>query len=171
MVCRQMPHAQEDVSSLVSLRGELSVCRDVLLQVLDKHEKDQIWLDDKLVLCRVEIVSTAKITRSVLIQVLVHVLEQVGDAAVDAIEVYGCGKGMLRRIIDKVSFKGNVLPAESLEAKRKSRGGIPLRKGGVELLDESALEICDAYCTTALKVANSSQEQILRLSSCPSINF
>ena len=136
-----------EAPTLASLRGDLSQLREVLLQTLDKHGCDQIELDGERVLCRVLTISTARITRLVLTEVLGAAVGAVtaGATEVDALTVFAFSKQALHERIDKSAWKGNLLPVDSVEATRKSRAGVPVRRGGRELLSESAKELCEAY--------------------------
>ena len=114
----------ESKNTAVEIRKSLSEHRDALLSILDANQCDEMDLDDDRILKRVKIVSSKRISKTVLLafiesywnEYIIHL-----DRGTELIVLEQHMKDHLINEIDTVSYKGQILQKESKQAKRRPR--------------------------------------------------
>ena len=157
---------EEELASLVSTnRASMSITRTCLLQFLDKVKMDIVELDHDRFIVRTKTVSCKRITRPVVDQIIADAFKALTelDTAPAALDVLAFMKGKLKEHIEKVAWKGNVLPAEHHETKRTIRDGAKIRRGTFSLVDPQTREIAETAWREAHERAQlATKSKILR---------
>ena len=144
---RQTPDEQDVSEQLSSHRSNLAMYRCVLIQFLDKLQLDRVELDNRRCIFRSKTVSSKRLTFPMIngiVEECVRVVKEAPGHPPQEIDVVGFLKLEMKSRCDVVSFKGNVIDATSADAKRVTREGTLLRRGGPELVDDETRQICDA---------------------------
>ena len=131
---------------VAAVRGDLAACRKVLLHALGDY--DVISLDTERVLRKIEVVSSRRITKKLMLTVLEEVVLEMlrrPSMARDAMMLFGEAKQRLIHHVDRITANGNVVLASSKEAKRRRRDSDELKVGGQSLLSDTNREVAEAY--------------------------
>lgn len=134
--------------------------RQALLQYLDRVGKDVVRVDDERAICRVKNVTSKRIVKPLLLSVVqktVACAEQ--SPRDDAVVLHARSKQLLREEADVVSWKGNVLPLDSAEARRKTRDEAEVRHGEPGIVDPITLQLVDTYWDAVTRRANLKKEE------------
>jgi len=115
-----------------------------LLQFLDRVECDVVTVDDERCIARVKNITSKRITQAVLSSVIEGVVTH-SVGAINEINIFAFAKHRLITAVDKVTWKGNVVPSDSAEAKRRKRDDVEVRHGETTLIDDVTMQCIDAY--------------------------
>ena len=132
---------------LASVRGDLSNCRKALLQLLLDTGCDVIQLDEERVIRKTEVVTSRRITKQLMLEVLQELVGQLqGETRrLDPVSLFGIAKWTLLRHVDRSIPNGNVVPTDSKEAKKRRRDSAELVVGGPELVSATMRGVADTY--------------------------
>ena len=141
------PAEEQDVADRISThRANLGMYRSALIQFLDKVEMDRVELNTERVIFRSMTITSKRLTRPVINDIIMAGLSVVTEAARTPmdIEIVAFLKAELKSKCDCVSYKGNLLVSTSAEAKRVTREGVILRRGDMSLVDPDTRGLCEA---------------------------
>lgn len=139
---------QDAAEERASLKRELSLHRQALLEVLDRHGVDTIPLSGTRVLRRTTVTSTKRITKTLLLAFLegyhAEFVSPLGKRP-DPCMLLGHMKQAFLAKVDTSTDKGEVLPSDSAAAQRKCRDGTPLRVGGALLATAEVTALAESF--------------------------
>ena len=140
--------AQQDISERLSNhRSSMALYRTALTQYLDRVSMDRVEVDEDRCIVRSMNVTSKRLTRNVInaiIDTCLNTVQGMHPGMMVTLDVLAYLQVELRTQCDTVTCRGNLVATSSTEAKRITRGGEALRRGGCDLLDNPTRDLCEA---------------------------